>query len=278
MAACQLTLLLSRLAGPALGGAMLRALPCALDCAADPAPAVQTCGLRAVCHAARAAPAAALRPFEGPLVAAVRRAAAGCDERAWPAAAEAAVAVAVALRDGEGGAAGCEGTFGVLLEEGARHSHKPQRAAVWLRHVPALFPALGLLPLVARLSALAPLLLEWCSLLRGPARAAALAALQSLLEQAWPRAPAHAPAVWAVLQAVAIDEAHLVGGTPSPEVLLRLRECGATLWCAGGPAFQESLLKASPDRAASSAGSGGSLREIVLEAVATARGSEGMAA
>jgi hypothetical protein len=76
-------------------------LPSVLACLDDPAPAVQRCGLAAVTHIALTASADALAPWAEVLPDAARKAVVGCEERVWPGAAVALVAVAAKLQ-GEG--------------------------------------------------------------------------------------------------------------------------------------------------------------------------------
>lgn len=96
----------------------------------------------------------------------------------------------------------------VLLDAGELGGHNPERAAAWLAAAPAMFPWLGL-QLAAHFARLMPLLLGWCLAPAAPVQAAALDALLAALRLTWPRAAAHAPAVWAVLRRVHASAAQM---------------------------------------------------------------------
>lgn len=93
----------------------------------------------------------------------------------------------------------------VLLGEGELGGHNPERAAAWLAAAPPLFPRLRL-QLAAHFSRLMPLLLGWCTAPQQAVRLAALRVLLQVIRLTWPRMPAHAAVVWAVLRRVHAEE------------------------------------------------------------------------
>ena len=249
------------------------ALPYVLAAADDPSPSVQAQGLWALHHLACQAAAEELSWQRQLLLDVARRHLAGAADGAWPAAAAAAVALVLKLEGGGGGSSSRRGTGGAarggpacaaimaaLLEEGVRTWHLLPRAAVWLRHAPALFPLLGL-SLVSYFARLMPLLLRWAGVPGGggPAasevRAGALRALHLTITHTWPRMPAHAAAIWPVLAAAysaAAAEEGAAGaasagkeGSSAAGVAGAQRwavECGVALWYCGGVDFQHGLL------------------------------------
>jgi hypothetical protein len=242
LAAGQLAWAVRQLRAPALGDHWAALVPLVLAAAEDPSPPVQFQGLWAPQHLAAAAPPADLAARAASLAAAAQRAVTGCDERAWAAAAAAGAAVAAALLRGSPSSPHAAALFAALLEEGERHSHAAPRAAVWLRAVPALFPAAGLPTLVRHLPRLAPLLLGWALGLHREVRPAALRALEGLVRAAWPRMPAHAAVIWGVVERTYEDEVRCTG-RPAPGAAEAARGCARALWLCGGDAFREGLRR-----------------------------------
>jgi hypothetical protein len=255
LAAGQLAFALRRLRGrAALAAALPAALPLALAAVADPWPDVEAAGLWALAHAA-----GALGPddFEGrrpgvAAAAAARRAATGCDARAWPAAAAAAAALvgAASAAGARPAAPAARALLCALLDEGARHAHAAARAAAWLDAATPLFPQLGL-SLVADFARLLPLLLEWCLAAAKPVRARALRAVEALVAATWPRAPAHAAIMWRALCRAYEDEVAL-SGRPEEEVLAAAAAAATAVWRCGGAEF-----RAAAEAAAAAGGGGG---------------------
>ena len=246
------------------------ALPVVLAAADDPAPPVQRGGLAALAALAAACPPSALGGDRGILLPAAKKAVVGCDERAWPAAAGAAVGVAVALDAAAGGGGGgggarsappptttttttlgrpttafvppppaaCLALLPDFLSEGERHAHERGRSLAWLAHAPRLLAGCGggCLAVAPRLF---PLLLRWLAAPDGGVRESAALALAVLLRATWPRAAPHAAHVWAHLAAA---RAGRPGFEPSSAEVEALVECAAVLWAAGGEGFREAVL------------------------------------
>ena len=201
LAARQLAWLVRCLDPPSLPTALAVALPALLAAASDPAPAVQRGGAAGLAAVAAGGPAA-VAPHAGALRHAASRAVVGCADRAWPAAAPAAVALVVAL---DGGAhatsppTACDALLDDWLVEGERHAHEPPRARVWAAASPPLLSRLGCTAL-RQCSRLMPLLLEWVVGGDSECRQHAAVCVAATLRAAWPRAHAHAAPVWRVLE------------------------------------------------------------------------------
>ncbi|KAK9834195.1 hypothetical protein WJX81_007593 [Elliptochloris bilobata] len=136
---------LVRLLGPeALGGVLQAALPALLAGAADASPAVRRQALWALHHLATRAPPEELRWQRALLTDVARRALIGCDAAAWPAAAPAACALAVALDGRDVWGPAMEAVLCEMLLQGEMHVRDPERRVIWLDAAPCLLQAMGL--------------------------------------------------------------------------------------------------------------------------------------
>ena len=185
----------SPLLTPSVLGALL---PLALAASDDAAPPVARLGRAALHAAAAAAPRGALAPQRELLLAHAARVVVGCDAAAWTSALPAATALVLAVepRD-DPRAEGVHALLRELLTEAERGGppRAPRQAAALLGCLSRLLPRARLY--AARHAArLFPLLLEWALAAEPRAAAGALACLEALLRATWPRAGAHAGAVW----------------------------------------------------------------------------------
>ena len=201
LAARQLAWLVRSLDPPSLPTALTLALPALLAAASDPAPAVQRGGAAGLAAVAAGGPDA-VAPHAGALRHAASRAVVGCADRAWPAAAPAAVALVVALDGGLDATSpptACDALLDDWLIEAERHAHEPPRTRVWAAASPPLLARLGCTAL-RQYARLMPLLLEWVVGGDAECRRHAADCVAATLRASWPRAHVHAAPVWRVLE------------------------------------------------------------------------------
>ncbi|KAK9803291.1 hypothetical protein WJX72_008564 [[Myrmecia] bisecta] len=227
-------------------------LPSILAAVDDVSPPVQSLGLWTLHHLATEALPSDLRWQRELLLDVAKRSISGCDERVWPAAAPTATALAIALEGKDPYAAGYDLIMRGMLEEGERHAHVPARRIVWLRAIQPLLQALALVN-VRYLGRLLPLLLQWLQEFDRPSRTGALQALHCVIQQTWPRIPAHADLLWQHLQWAHDREKGAPESAEQPAAVQWIERCAELLaWCsrdfvqqrlAAGDLERESLLR-----------------------------------
>lgn len=269
LAASQTTWIARQLRPEELTPEALHLLYPLVDAAAiDASPAVQFHALWGLRHIAATALPDTFGSYAGVATRTVRRVVIGCDVRAWPAAAAAAVQLALVLDSGSPYNPHVVSLFEALLEEGQRHAYDSARSAIWLQHAPRLFLPFGL-QLVRYFSSLMPLLLEWSLSPRKDLRRGGLHALLHAVHAAWPRMPAHAMTLWRVVDRV-YDGEVLLAGKPSAEVVAAAKEVGVALWRCGGGEFRAAVLESKQagegEEGKSTGGAAGTLLDSVLAA------------
>lgn len=190
------------------------------------------------------------RPHAAPLLRATKGVLAGGADASWPAAAAAAIALAVCLEGSNPYSLVYHDVMSALLDHGELGGLHPDRAAAWLSSAAPLLPHLGL-QLASHSARLMPLLLGWCLAAQPAVKSRALCTLGEVLVLTWPRAGVHAALTWQVLRRAHEEEglrrraaASAAHSMPAgaADVAVLAEDVAVALWCAAGPDFQVRLM------------------------------------